>query len=322
MKCYLRPNIDFVEALIFIIMSKEKICGIYKITSPTGKVYIGQSKNIHKRWNSYKNMSKGNIRQPKLINSFKKYGVEHHVFEILEICNFEDLNCRERYWQDEFDVIGENGLNCTLIACENNPKVMTNFGENHSGAKVYINLETGVFYHGIREASESVSHISYNSLKFMLLGRYLNTSYIVNVDNYIDNPDSYLQTKKLKKVINVKTKEVYKSIMDVTKIYGLDESKLRNRLGIKNNKSGFMFLDEYEKHPNKETILEKPIGKSSKHIGIYYAKKDKRWIAHYKHEGEKHIIGYYLTEEEAYKAYTDYFKKYPKLEPKVFRPLI
>lgn len=63
-------------------MSKEKICGVYKITSPTGKVYIGQSKNIHKRWNSYKSMSKGNIRQPKLINSFKKYGVPHHVFEV------------------------------------------------------------------------------------------------------------------------------------------------------------------------------------------------------------------------------------------------
>lgn len=59
-----------------------------------------------------------------------------------------------------------------------------------------------------------------------------------------------------------------------------------------------------------------------KYIGIYYSKKDKRWIAHYKHEGKKHTIGYYFTEEEAYKAYTDYFKKYPELEPKVFRPLI
>lgn len=31
MKCYLRPNIDFVEALIFIIMSKEKICGRHQV---------------------------------------------------------------------------------------------------------------------------------------------------------------------------------------------------------------------------------------------------------------------------------------------------
>lgn len=38
-------------------MSKEKICGIYKITSPSGKVYIGQSNNIIKRWITYKSIT-------------------------------------------------------------------------------------------------------------------------------------------------------------------------------------------------------------------------------------------------------------------------
>lgn len=30
--------------------------GIYKITSPTNKIYIGQSKNIRKRFNNYQNL--------------------------------------------------------------------------------------------------------------------------------------------------------------------------------------------------------------------------------------------------------------------------
>ena len=32
-------------------MFKEIICGIYKITSPSGKIYIGESENIQKNWN-------------------------------------------------------------------------------------------------------------------------------------------------------------------------------------------------------------------------------------------------------------------------------
>lgn len=32
----------------------NKLIGIYKITSPTDRIYIGQSKDINKRFNSYK----------------------------------------------------------------------------------------------------------------------------------------------------------------------------------------------------------------------------------------------------------------------------
>lgn len=32
----------------------DKNCGIYKITSPSGKIYIGQSIDIKRRWLDYK----------------------------------------------------------------------------------------------------------------------------------------------------------------------------------------------------------------------------------------------------------------------------
>ena len=36
-------------------MAREKICGIYKITNLiNGKVYIGQSTNIERRWKDHK----------------------------------------------------------------------------------------------------------------------------------------------------------------------------------------------------------------------------------------------------------------------------
>jgi len=74
--------------------------GIYKIISPSNKIYIGQSVNIEKRWNIYKLMyCKGQV---KLYNSLKKHGVENHMFEIIEECSIEQLNERETHWKQQF----------------------------------------------------------------------------------------------------------------------------------------------------------------------------------------------------------------------------
>lgn len=87
--------------------------GIYKITSPTNRIYIGQSIDIEKRFLSYIRLHKKNKTQVKLYNSFLKYGVKKHHFEIIEECSIELLNERERYYQDFYNVL-ENGLNCNL----------------------------------------------------------------------------------------------------------------------------------------------------------------------------------------------------------------
>ena len=96
-------------------MEKNKICGIYKITSPSGRVYIGQSINITERFNNYrKSLPKG---QRKLYNSFVKYGFKNHSAEIIEECNLELLNIRERYWQEYYDCL-KKGLNCILTSTD------------------------------------------------------------------------------------------------------------------------------------------------------------------------------------------------------------
>lgn len=96
-------------------MDERVICGIYKITSPTGKVYIGESKNIPSRIYYYKILSCRNQR--KLYNSLLKYGWDAHNFEVVEECEVGELKCRERYWQDHYDVLGEKGLNLKLTDC-------------------------------------------------------------------------------------------------------------------------------------------------------------------------------------------------------------
>lgn len=85
------------------------IVGIYKIISPSGKIYIGQSTNIEKRWNVYRKIQCK--KQIKLFNSLKKYGSENHIFEIIEECIIEQLNEREVYWKQHYiDILSWNNV--------------------------------------------------------------------------------------------------------------------------------------------------------------------------------------------------------------------
>jgi group I intron endonuclease len=58
--------------------------GIYKISSPSGRVYIGQSVDINARFRAYRNGNCG--KQKRLYESFKKYGFDSHILEIIEEC--------------------------------------------------------------------------------------------------------------------------------------------------------------------------------------------------------------------------------------------
>ena len=80
--------------------------GIYKVTNPSGKVYIGQSLRIESRLNCYRSMNCKNQRH--LYNSILKHGWDKHSFEIIhqlpEDVTQEVLNAYETfYWQQYKD---------------------------------------------------------------------------------------------------------------------------------------------------------------------------------------------------------------------------
>ena len=171
-------------------------CGIYKITSTSKKIYIGQSRNIEKRFLAYRYRECTNQR--KLNNSFKKYGIDTHAFEIIEICTVEELNIRERYWQDFYNTIN-NGLNCLFTKTDEKPLIFSDetkkrmsqsqkgeknywFGKkreqhpkfgilgcnNAKSKKVRDNI-SGIIYDCAREAAEATK-IKYGTLISMLCG--------------------------------------------------------------------------------------------------------------------------------------------------------
>lgn len=90
-------------------------CGIYTITSPSGRVYVGQSVDIERRFSEYRRS--GSVRkQRRLAASFAKYGVESHVFCIAQECAEDVLSDMERQWQERMITCGTSGLNCRLVA--------------------------------------------------------------------------------------------------------------------------------------------------------------------------------------------------------------
>lgn len=112
-------------------MTEEDVCkipyskpiiGIYKITNPSGRVYIGQSRSIRRRLNDYKrNKYKDQI---KIYNSINKYGWEAHIFEVIEECQIEDLYILEDKWQTYYNSIIE-GLNCRGFKSGDKPTLIS-----------------------------------------------------------------------------------------------------------------------------------------------------------------------------------------------------
>jgi group I intron endonuclease len=89
---------------------------IYKITSPTNKIYVGKTYDLRKRINSHKYSAKkkGNIM---LHNSIRKYGWDAHYLEVIETIADELLDEREMYWIKELNSFyrnNEKGMNMTL----------------------------------------------------------------------------------------------------------------------------------------------------------------------------------------------------------------
>lgn len=85
---------------------------VYKITSPSKKIYVGSTSNLKLRIKKYRTADCK--PQTKLYNSLKKYGFNNHKFEIITECNMDIMFKLESYYGQLYNSIGENGLNLRL----------------------------------------------------------------------------------------------------------------------------------------------------------------------------------------------------------------
>jgi group I intron endonuclease len=78
----------------------------------SGKCYVGVSVNIHSRWRQHKYWAKNKKVVSKITNSIKKHGVENFEFSVIELCEKDFFDEKERYWISKYNSV-ENGYNLT-----------------------------------------------------------------------------------------------------------------------------------------------------------------------------------------------------------------
>ena len=91
-------------------------CGIYKIMNTNGKVYIGSSIHINKRWSEHLRQLRGKYHENKYLQrSWNKYG-DSFVFEVLLYCGKENLVFYEQRAIDEYKSLdGDYGYNICVV---------------------------------------------------------------------------------------------------------------------------------------------------------------------------------------------------------------
>jgi hypothetical protein len=83
-----------------ILVENKGLSGIYKWTNKiNGKIYIGSSQNISKRFSQYSNPNylERNTSMP-ICRALLKHGYENFDFSIIEYCEVQDLMDREEYY--------------------------------------------------------------------------------------------------------------------------------------------------------------------------------------------------------------------------------
>ena len=266
----------------------DKKCGIYKITSPNNRIYIGQSVNIHKRFLRYKRLDC--INQPILYNSFKKYNVENHSFEIIEECNIKELNDRERYWQEYYDVIGNKGLNCVLQETSTIKRELTKeLKERKSKIIINLNLKKKEnIYQYDKEGNlikkwnnTSEIKINYPDINYEALNKCLNNKYkFWNTYGFIWKKDELLTKEQLdisKKIIEKSEKDKtiiqydlngnfvkeWKNQKEIFKVLNLQVSNCVS--GKVSNTVGFIWKYKRDNFDIKNHKLDKICVRKTKH---------------------------------------------------------
>jgi len=238
------------------------ISGVYKVEAPDGKVYIGESYDIEKRrFLRYKSLNcKSQIY---LYESLVKHGADSHTFEIIEECLQEIRRCRERYWQEFYDVLNpEKGLNGFLSKCGDKKVVRRSdmqekmtfnrigkgVGERSAMAEAVINTLTLKEYISATEAHKESNVESYDYFKSKLNGSSRNDTYFMYLKDYsVKGAIEPVYVKpSCDKVIDTFTLIEYPSTTQAAEAIGTTQSVLSRYLsGERVNNSFMVYKKDY-----------------------------------------------------------------------------
>lgn len=240
--------------------------GIYKITNLlNGKIYIGQSIHIEKRWKEHcQNSSKSLIGQ-----AIQKYGKENFSFQILEECNENQLLEKESKYILQYDSLVPKGYNI----------VLQSQSQNHSFQK-YSKLILLNIIDDIENSNLSFKEIS---KKYDL---DLSMIYYLNRGNYHTLPNKKYPLRKVRDL----SKKSHKCI-DCGKEISKDAVRCMKCAHLKQQKCDHPTRDELKNLVRNKTFVE---------IAKIYSVSDKavvKWCQSYNLPSRKKDIKQFTNEE-------------------------
>lgn len=203
---------------------KNKVYGfIYKITSPSRRVYIGKSVNIKQRYNCY--FYEKCSSQPKIYNSIKTYGFLNHSFEIIDFSNTKDgLNEKEIYYIQKYNSF-YSGLNLTFggdgVSKGNIP-----WNKNKKG--LYRATEATIVKLRASQLGRKRSEEAKNNYRQSKLG-VKNPMYNKPQSEEVRKKKS-LNSARSKRVLDTYTGKIYNSIFEAATSHGTNRNTLQYQL--------------------------------------------------------------------------------------------
>jgi group I intron endonuclease len=214
------------------------ISGIYKITNPKGKIYIGQTINLENRKHTYISKPNAYKGQTKLYNSIQYYGWDKHIWEIIEYCEISQLLEREYYYKHQYKVLEYPSLCC---------KIEGSFGRVGQLSDETRN-KISVSNLGKKRSIECKEKMSKHPTKGKNISKSL-TGYKQTEQHKINRKNSGLgkvgRKHKNKVIQRLKTGEIIKIWDNVTQIKEILKLNVYDAIEKRNNTAGGFIWDWY-----------------------------------------------------------------------------
>ena len=251
---------------------KAKVIGVYKIvTKNNGKVYIGSSGDVIKRFGTHLSRMKRNVHHsPYLQNTYNKYGIDNIELSVIE--ELPTINTqleREQYWMDFYKSYNRKyGYNVSKIA-----------GLNDTGkVKVHQYTLEGNYireWESLKEASVTHNVTSVGSAMNSKYGRVQAAGYqwryfkVDKLDSVLTIYCSYDKSGKFVKL--------YTNVVEVKKEYG--KVNIHDSIAKINMTAGGMYWRKYHSYNFPKTIEILPRNQAYKKISQFT--KDGKFVRSY-----------------------------------------
>ena len=155
--------------------------GIYKIyNNLDNKVYIGQTKNLEKRFSQHIDHLRRNKHfNNHLQNAYNKYGEDVFQYSILEVCSESDLTLRENYWINYYGGLKSDNL-YNLKGGEDvyyfSKEIRLKISKNNKGKHFKYNNGMYQKHHSIESKKKISNHINNKGKNNPMYGKHHSVS--------------------------------------------------------------------------------------------------------------------------------------------------